>query len=169
VSGVDEIDTGDPVEAVRENARRKAEHVASTVGPSLRGPEGETPSLVLGVDTDVVVDGDILGKPRDIDHAAEILTRLSGRSHTVVSGLALIRDGHLSVVDEATEVVFRDLTAILQWYLETEEWRDRAGGYAIQGRGAAFVREIRGDYLNVVGLPVTALLDLAPDLLKAGQ
>ena len=155
MSGVDEIDTGDPVEAVRENARRKAEAVGG--------------DLVLGVDTDVVVDGDILGKPRDIDHAAEILTRLSGRSHTVVCGLALIRDGHLSVVDEATEVVFRDLTAILQWYLETEEWRDRAGGYAIQGRGAAFVREIRGDYLNVVGLPVTALLDLAPDLLKAGQ
>ena len=155
MSGVDEIDTGDPVEAVRENARRKAEAV-----------QGD---LVLGVDTDVVVDGEILGKPRDIGHAAEILTRLSGRSHTVVSGLALVRDGRTEVVDEATEVVFRDLTAILHWYLETDEWRDRAGGYAIQGRGAAFVREIRGDYLNVVGLPVTALLDLAPDLLKAGQ
>jgi septum formation protein len=162
VSGVDEIDAGDPVEAVRENARRKAVAVA-------RNARDRHVRCTLGVDTDVVVDGEILGKPRDIDHAAEILTRLSGRSHTVVSGLALIRDGHLSVVDEATEVVFRDLTAILQWYLETEEWRDRAGGYAIQGRGAAFVREIRGDYLNVVGLPVTALLDLAPDLLKAGQ
>jgi septum formation protein len=163
VSGVDEIDTGDPVEAVRENARRKAEAVARNIG------DRHVRCTVLGVDTDVVVDGEILGKPRDIGHAGEILTRLSGRSHTVVSGLALVRDGRTEVVDEATEVVFRDLTAILQWYLGTGEWRDRAGGYAIQGRGAALVREIRGDYLNVVGLPVTALLDLAPDLLKAGQ
>ena len=155
MSGVDELDSGDPVAAVRENAKRKAEAVAG--------------DLVLGVDTDVVVDGEILGKPRDAAHAAEILARLSGRSHTVVSGLALVRDGVTTVVDAATEVVFRDVHPILQWYVGTGEWEGRAGGYAIQGHGAALVRSISGDYLNVVGLPVAALLDLAPDLLRAGQ
>ena len=135
----------------------------------MRGPEGETRSLVLGVDTDVVLDGEIVGKPRDAAHAHEILGRLSGRSHTVVSGLALVRDGRTEVVDVATEVVFRDVHPILQWYVGTGEWAGRAGGYAIQGRGAALVRSISGDYLNVVGLPVAALLDLAPDLLTAGQ
>ena len=155
MSGVDEIDSGDPIEAVRENARRKAEAV-----------QGD---LVLGVDTDVVLDGEILGKPRDAAHAHELLGRLSGRSHTVVSGLALVRDGHTEIANAATEVVFRDVHPILQWYVQTGEWEGRAGGYAIQGRGAALVRSISGDYLNVVGLPVAALLDLAPDLLRAGQ
>ena len=160
VSGVAEVDTGDPVEAVRENARRKAQAVVETYGDS---------PPTLGVDTDVMLDGEILGKPRDAAHAAEILGRLSGRSHTVVSGLALVRDGRTEVVDTATEVVFRDVHPILQWYVGTGEWQGRAGGYAIQGRGAALVRSISGDYLNVVGLPVAALLDLAPGLLRAGQ
>ena len=119
---------------------------------------------VLGVDTIVVLDGRIYGKPRDEDDAREMLSALSGRTHVVVSGLALKR-GETEVIDASTEVRFRDLQEILPWYLASGEWRERAGGYAIQGRGAALVREIHGDYLNVVGLPVAALLDLLPDLL----
>jgi len=133
----------------------------------LRGQRGET--WILGVDTDVALDGRVLGKPRDASHAKAMLSELSGRTHTVVSGLALRRGGHTDVVHATTEVAFRDVTGLLQWYVATGEWRERAGGYAIQGRGAALVREVRGDYLNVVGLPVTALLDLAPDLLERAQ
>ena len=118
---------------------------------------------VLGVDTVVVVDGDVLGKPADAVEARAMLQRLQGRAHTVVSGLHLTRAGEGT---EATEVVFRPLDpAAVDRYVGTHEWRGRAGGYAIQERGAALVRRVEGDYLNVVGLPVGLLLDLAPDLL----
>jgi septum formation protein len=119
---------------------------------------------VLAVDTLVALDGHIYGKPAGAGEAAATLHKLSGRTHTVVSGLVLRPGGE---VTEATEVTFRTLDdAWIDWYVATGEWEGRAGGYAIQGKGAALVREIRGDYLNVVGLPVTALLDLAPDLLR---
>jgi septum formation protein len=145
---VEEIEQGDAREVALENARRKAAAV-----------DGE---LVLAVDTTVSLDGRIHGKPRDEAHAAETLRTLAGRSHEVVSGLVI--GGREAVA--VTEVAFRDLGEDwIDWYVQTGEWRGRAGGYAIQGRGAALVREIRGDYLNVVGLPVAALLDLAPELL----
>jgi len=118
---------------------------------------------VLGVDTVVVVDGDVLGKPSGAADARAMLARLQGRTHTVVSGLHLTGGGEGT---EATSVTFRPLTADqIDRYVATGEWRGRAGGYAIQERGAALVRRIEGDYLNVVGLPVGLLLDLAPDLL----
>ena len=98
-----------------------------------------------------------------------MLTALSAQTHTVVSGLALKRGGETQVVHAETQVVFRDLKPLLDWYLPHEEWRERAGGYAIQGRGAAFVDCIRGDYLNVVGLPVAALLDLWPEVLQIAR
>jgi septum formation protein len=129
----------------------------------LRGPQDETP--ILGVDTLVTLDGAIHGKPRDQDHARAILQELSQREHRVVSGLALRRDGRTVVADETTTVRFRDVNPLLSWYLASEEWRERAGGYAIQGRGAALVASIAGDYLNVVGLPVSRLLDLWPGVL----
>jgi septum formation protein len=145
---VEEIEDGDAREVALENARRKA-----------AGVEGE---LVLAVDTMVSLDGRIYGKPADEAEAGETLRALAGRTHEVVSGLVV---GDREVV-AVTEVVFRDLGEDwIAWYVQSGEWRDRAGGYAIQGRGAALVREIRGDYLNVVGLPVAALLDLAPELL----
>jgi septum formation protein len=145
---VEEIEDGDAREVALENARRKAAAV-----------EGE---LVLAVDTMVSLDGRIYGKPADEAEAGETLRALAGRTHEVVSGLVV---GDREVV-AVTEVVFRDLGEDwIAWYVQSGEWRDRAGGYAIQGRGAALVREIRGDYLNVVGLPVAALLDLAPELL----
>jgi septum formation protein len=154
-AGVEELDAGEPRAVAGENARRKALAVP-----------GE---LVLGADTLVTVDGAILGKPRDAAQAAAYLGRLAGRTHAVVGGIALVRGG--AVVAEAvevTEVTFRELDgAALAAYVALGEWRGRAGGYAIQGRGAALVRRIAGDYLNVVGLPLARLVDLlaevAPD------
>jgi septum formation protein len=116
---------------------------------------------VLGVDTLVALHGAIYGKPADEDHARRTLAALSGATHQVVSGLALARGGEIRTATAVTHVTFRPLDdPILDWYVAAGEWRERAGGYAIQGRGAALVREIRGDYLNVVGLPAATLLDL---------
>jgi septum formation protein len=144
-SDAEELEAGDPVEVAVENARRKALAV-----PGQR---------VLGVDTLVALDGTIYGKPRDAEHAKSTLRALAGRTHQVVSGLALTPGPETAVA--ITDVTFRDLDeGWIDWYVATGEWRERAGGYAIQGRGAALVREIRGDYANVVGLPIAALLDL---------
>ena len=136
-----------------ENARRKALAVPG--------------KLVLGVDTLVALDGRIYGKPGDDEEARAVLAALSGATHEVVSGIALRGPGGgLREVVATTAVTFRPLTGeTIDWYVATGEWRDRAGGYAIQGRGAALVAAIEGDYLNVVGLPVAALLDVAPELL----
>jgi len=148
---VDEIAAGPPVALARANALAKARAGA------LKRP-GRT---ILGVDTVVTLDGEIFGKPADAAAASRTLKRLQGRSHDVISGLALLGPVNTQVVHEATEVTFRELDAIaIGRYVETGEWRDRAGGYAIQGQGAALVRRIIGDYLNVVGLPVGAMLDL---------
>jgi septum formation protein len=125
---------------------------------------------VLGVDTIVVLDGRVYGKPDDRASAVATITALAGRTHTVISGLCLIspdRGGARAGVAE-TEVVFGALSAAeVEAYVDTEEWRDRAGGYAIQGRGALLVAEIHGDYLNVVGLPVAELARTAPELFAA--
>jgi septum formation protein len=130
-----------------ENARRKAAAVGG--------------DAVLGVDTLVALEGTIYGKPPDEAGARATLAALSGATHQVVSGLALVRDGAMETRSAVTDVTFRALSdAVVDWYVACGEWRERAGGYAIQGRGAALVREIRGDYLNVVGLPAATLLDL---------
>jgi septum formation protein len=146
-----------------ENARRKARSARATAGvPAGEGEAADRGELVLAVDTLVALDGRIYGKPADEHDARATLLALAGRTHQVVSGLVI---GDLEAV-ATTEVTFREVPdSWIDWYVATGEWRERAGGYAIQGRGAALVREIRGDYLNVVGLPVAALLDLAPDLL----
>ena len=115
---------------------------------------------VLGVDTLVALDGRVHGKPRDEAEARVFLGALAGRTHTVHSGLCLRVDGTEHVRRAASEVTFAPLSeADVDWYLATGEWRDRAGAYAVQGRGAALVREVRGDFQNVVGLPVPELLD----------
>ncbi len=125
--------------------------------------------LTLGADTLVAVAGDILGKPRDAAEARDYLARLAGRTHQVVGGIALSRDGEIiDTAVEITQVHFREASdATLGWYVSTGEWQGRAGGYAIQGAGAALVAGIEGDYLNVVGLPLQRLLDLMPELLAA--
>jgi septum formation protein len=113
-----------------------------------------------------VLDGRTYGKPRDEREAEAVLGALAGREHDVWSGLALRSEGEVREAAVRTLVRFRTLDrALLGWYLESGEWRERAGGYAIQGRGAALVEAVEGDFWNVVGLPVPALLDLAPELL----
>jgi septum formation protein len=152
VPEVEETAEGDPRGMVIENALRKA-----------RAVRGE---MVLGVDTTVVLDGRAFGKPADRDGATRTLRLLSGREHEVWSGLALIRDGDERTAAACTRVRFRTVDEpLMRWYLDSGEWRDRAGGYAIQGRGAALVEAVDGDFWNVVGLPVPELLRIAPELL----
>jgi septum formation protein len=137
---------GEPAQIAVAHARAKAASV-----------QGER---VLGVDTIVVIGGRVLGKPADEGQAREYLSLLSGRTHTVHSGLCLRSSGVEHVRSAVTDVTFAPLQpADVDWYLASGEWRDRAGGYAVQGRGAAMVRSIAGDYTNVVGLPVPALID----------
>jgi septum formation protein len=159
-SDVEEDTEGDPAAVARSNARRKAQAVA-TVAPH---------ALVLGADTVVSAGGAVLGKPADEAHAHAQLERLGGRTHAVLGGFALVEGGELVAAGvERTLVSFRALTpALRRWYVGTGEWRGRAGGYAIQGAGAALVTGVRGDYLNVVGLPLARLLDARPDLLGVG-
>lgn len=141
----------DAVELVREHARGKARSVARDAG--------ERP--VLGVDTTVVLDGLIYGKAADASGAQRMLEDLAGRTHAVVSGLCLLTPGWEVIEHESTSVTFRALTPReLAHYLAHGEWEGRAGAYAIQGRGAALVERIAGDYLNVVGLPGALLVRL---------
>jgi septum formation protein len=148
-------DTGlSPAELVRAHAAGKARSVAAEA-------EGRP---VLGVDTAVVVDGQALGKPGDEAEAAAMLELLAGRTHVVVSGLCLLTPGWEVVEHEETVVAFRPLTARdVERYVVTGEWQGRAGGYAIQGRGAALVARVEGDYFNVVGLPAALLVRLLAD------
>ena len=145
-----------PSELVMKNAHLKAAAVAA------RYPD----IPVLGADTVVSLDGNIYGKPRDKEHAREMLTRFSGRVHQVTTGIALVWKGHLWQAYETTEVAFAPLSAAaITRYIETGEPADKAGAYGIQGRAAVFIEQIRGSYSNVVGLPLHCLDGLAE---KAG-
>ena len=147
-AAVDELEDGDPATIALDNARAKAAAV-----------DGEH---VLGVDTVVALDGRIYGKPADEAHARATLRALAGRTHTVWSGIHLTGAGEAV---EATAVTIRPLDdPWVEWYVASGEWRERAGGYAIQGRGAALVTRIEGDYTNVVGLPVVAFTELLETL-----
>lgn len=155
VPEVEELDDGPAAEVALENAYRKASAVAPAELP------------VLGVDTVVSLGREIFGKPRDAADAVRMLAALAGRTHVVVSGVCLIAGDRVRTAAAQTAVEFRALdAAAIDAYVATGEWAGRAGAYAIQGRGATLVTRIEGDYLNVVGLPVAALLDLAPDLLS---
>lgn len=159
VSGAEELADGPPAEVALENAYRKAAAVAGAGG-------SESPLPVLGVDTVVSLGRRILGKPADPAGAAEMLQALQGRRHVVISGVCLIHGLATRTAAAQTTVQFRPLgEAAVHRYVQTGEWRGRAGGYAIQGRGATLVTRIEGDYLNVVGLPVAALADLDPGLI----
>jgi septum formation protein len=155
-AGVDETRLKDePAEDfVRRLAREKAEAVART---RLFG-------LVLGADTTVLVDGEILEKPRDAEDARRMLRRLSGRWHEVLTGVALMRaeTGRAAVGVERTRVRFAETSEEeIAWHVETGDVLDKAGAYAIQGRAALFIEAIDGDYWNVVGLPVRLVYELA--------
>jgi septum formation protein len=137
----------------------------STVGDPLARAAGKARSVdgagrvVLGVDTEVLLDGELLGKAADADQAATMLRGLAGRDHQVVSGLCLRTREWEELRTSATLVTFRELSdAAIATYVDSGEWKDRAGAYAIQGLGAGLVERIEGDFLNVVGLPGAVLL-----------
>jgi septum formation protein len=154
---VEETATGEGGTVALGNARRKARAIAQT----------HSGAVVIGCDTVVALDRRLLGKPSGEEEARQGLVALSGREHVVLSGLCVVRDGEELTRLTTTRVSFRSLDeARIDWYLATEEWRGRAGGYAIQDRGAALVDRIEGDYSSVVGLPLAALQDLVPDLLQ---
>lgn len=156
VPEVEETRRGDPRALVTENALRKARAVSG--------------DRVLGVDTAVALEGRVFGKPRDAAEALDFLAALSGCTHEVWSAIALLDRAGERVRSAVTAVTFRALTdADRAGYVATGEWRGRAGGYAIQGQGATLVERIKGDYFNVVGLPVAELVRMAPDLAPAGQ
>ena len=141
----------DAVELVREHALGKARSVAALAGHR----------PVLAVDTAVSLGGTIFGKPADATDAERMLETLAGQTHVVVSGLCLLTQGWEVVEHDSTRVTFRRLTPRdLGANLAHAEWEGRAGAYAIQGRGAALVARIEGDYLNVVGLPAALLVRL---------
>jgi septum formation protein len=155
---VPEETAGEPERVVTTNALRKARAVAEKVGAD---------RVVLGADTEVMLERQIYGKPTSPEDARRQLEKLSGSTHNVWSAVALLDDRRERTATAQTAVTFRQLdTRTLDWYLESGEWRERAGSYAIQGRGAALVERVEGDYWNVVGLPVAALLDLVPELLN---
>jgi septum formation protein len=153
-----ESERGDAESVARENALGKAAAVARAAG-----------EVVLGVDTVVSLGRQMYGKPGDHGQARDTLRALSGATHTVLSGIALLGlEDSPRLATCATEVSFRELDEpTIDWYLGSGEWRERAGGYAIQGAGCALVASIAGDWTNVVGLPVGTLLELHPLLLVA--
>jgi septum formation protein len=155
---VEELEQGPPNEVAIENAYRKAATVA----------QGAPDATVLGVDTIVTLGGRIYGKPEDREHAARTLSALAGHTHAVIGGVCLIGSGRTRTLAASTLVSMRqlDATAVAR-YLDAGEWCERAGAYAIQGRGALLITAIEGDYLNVVGLPVAALVELAPAVFGA--
>lgn len=155
----DDPQDADPAALVRTHAEGKARSVHA---------EGR---VTLGVDTTVVLDDRVYGKPTDRDDAARMLYELSGRTHTVLSGLCLLGAGEDVLLHDVTDVTFRLLShEIVEAYLESGEWEGRAGAYAIQGLGGRLVERIEGDYLNVVGLPGALFVSLlehhAPKLLQ---
>ncbi len=156
VSALDEtIEPGEaPAAAVERLAREKALFVA-----------GSETLPVLGADTEVVVDGKVLGKPLSAQDAAGMLRRLAGRDHEVLTGLCLTRDGRVRSGTERTVVRFASMNdREIDWYVATGEPMDKAGGYHIDGRAALFVESIVGSPSNVAGLPVGLLYTLARDL-----
>ena len=148
-----------PAENALSYVTRLAQTKAETVAKQLTAG-----GLVLGADTVVVIDEEILGQPRDDDDARRMLSLLSGKWHQVVTGIALVRKGDVSqiIVDhQTTRVLFTELSRRqLDWYISTGEPQGKAGAYAIQGKGALLIKEIQGDYFNVVGLPIRLVYEL---------
>ena len=152
------IESEDAVTYVERLAWTKAQTVAKRISNH---------RFVLGADTVVVIEGEILGQPRDDDEARRMLNLLSGKWHEVVTGVALVdaeKPTQVLVEHETTRVRFCKMSANeIDWYVSTGEPSDKAGAYAIQGRGGIFIEEIRGDYFNIIGLPVRLLYELLSD------
>jgi septum formation protein len=138
------------------------------VGPPKGGHYVQEEAIILGADTTVVVDGDILGKPRDDEEAAAMLRRLSGRCHDVLTGVSIRRGGHEVGRVDSTAVWFSVLTKEdIAWYVASGEGHDKAGAYAIQGLASRFIPRIEGSYANVVGLPVAVVAELLRSVLAS--
>lgn len=162
VSDVEEVITQSlPHCVVEELSVQKAEDVFSRL-------EGDT--IVIGADTVVAMDGNILGKPRNREHAVEMLSMLQNKEHCVYTGVTVLgRKGEevfRRTFSECTKVYFYPMTTEeVNWYVDTKEPMDKAGAYGIQGLGARFVKQIAGDYNNVVGLPIARLYQEIKDIL----
>lgn len=151
-----------PGEAAEALAERLARDKALAVTP----PAG--PSLVVAADTVVVLDGALLGKPRDVPEAARFVGRLAGRTHEVMTGLAVRATPEETIVSEVvrSRVTFAPMRpAEIDWYARSGEGLDKAGAYALQGIGAVFVQSVEGSYTNVIGLPMERLY---PSLVRFG-
>lgn len=154
----EETVAGDPVATAEQNARGKALEV-------LRRGVAHADEVVLGADTVVVLGDDVIGKAADERQAREYLQRLGGHTHEVVSGLYAVCGERAAAGHAVTAVTFRPLTEdVIDRYLRSGEWRERAGAYAVQGFGSALVQAVDGDYFNVVGLPVALLATLLAEL-----
>jgi septum formation protein len=150
----------DAVTYVTRLARTKAETVALK----------NSAALVLGADTVVAIDKEVLGQPRDDEDARRMLRLLNGKWHEVLTGIALVRAGQpLQVIadHQTTRVRFAEMSpAEINWYVSTGEPKGKAGAYAIQGRGALFIKEIEGDYFNVVGLPLRLVYEVTRRIVR---
>jgi septum formation protein len=161
VPDVKEVRDGSPEEVVVANALAKARRSAEQAAEN---------QYVLGADTDVFAGDRLFGKPRDEAEARSFLEALSGRSHEVFTGLALVCGSSAETGVARTSVRFHRLDAArIERYLATGEWRGRAGAYAVQGHGSELVAAVDGDYWNVVGLPTSLLADMAPWLLPGSK
>ena len=169
-------DMKDPAGAVKKLAERKA----GAVVQDILSQNSKGAGLIIGADTTVVLDGEMMGKPYSADHAREMLRKLSGRTHEVITGVSLWLvmlgdptedqpEGTVSMgfrsFHETSQVTFKELTDDdIRLYVATGETIDKAGAYAIQGKGAALVDHHEGDYNNIVGLPVDRLVEAFPDI-----
>jgi len=169
---VEELTSGDPEQLVRLNALSKARALGEGGVPVraknvLGTPPSQPERLVIACDTDVVLEGEVLGKPGSPSEARGYLDRMSGRAHMVMSGLVVVADGEERIGVERTTVVFKELSeAEKERYVRFGEWQGRSGGYAIQTLGSSLVERLEGSVSNVVGLPVGLLAELAPGLFE---
>jgi len=142
-------------ETPRDHVLRLSKEKSSAV--SRNNPD----AWVLGADTIVIIDGDVIGKPGTQNEARAMLARLSGREHQVITGFTIVNKSVDVMITDAVEsfVIFKEISEDeMDWYVKTEEPYDKAGGYAVQGMAAFFIMEIRGSYTNVVGLPLTEVV-----------
>jgi septum formation protein len=162
IADVDEaVQPGEsPATYVRRVAAEKSAYVASGLASYVASG-----GVILAADTAVVVDGEILGKPRDEADAASMLRKLAGRRHEVLTGVSLRHGAYELGRVEMTAVFFSALSEHdVAWYVASGEGRDKAGGYAIQGLASRFIHRIEGSYSNVVGLPVAAVVELLREI-----
>jgi septum formation protein len=154
-----------PTDYVRRLASEKSARAVAALVVVASGFSRTEPAVVLGADTAVVVDGEVLGKPEDAGHAARMLRRLSGRRHEVMTGVSVRFQSHELVDVAITAVEFSRLSdSDVAWYVASGEGRDKAGAYAIQGLASRFIPRIEGSYSNVVGLPVACVHRLLAEI-----